>query len=266
MTHGHGEAKRDPDKVPCMCESWLIRMWVITHSYACDMNLLCVWHESFRPTLYDSFTWNWLSLIAELTNFDCRVDRFMTDQFVPELLCYDEIRLGLWIRISSTNSHLVRRIASQNQSLKGEIRYDKVPWLIHILVMPPSCVSWLIHVCDMTRLVHICVSLWLIHMCHMPGLAHMCESWLIHMCDMARLVHTCVSWCCWYVSWCVSWYVIHNIIIHTIMIHTYEERHQHHDTHVHTYEERHQHHDTHESREASREGYTRIKSLDASRV
>jgi len=227
--------------------------------YACDMNHLglhCMTHSHETDCLWLR---SWLILIAELTDSwqinlyqNCSVmTRYDWDS---EYVC------------SSTNSHLVRRIASQNQSLKGEIRYDKVPWLIHILVMPPSCVSWLIHVCDMTRLVHICVSLWLIHMCHMPGLAHMCESWLIHMCDMARLVHTCVSWCCWYVSWCVSWYVIHNIIIHTIMIHTYEERHQHHDTHVHTYEERHQHHDTHESREASREGYTRIKSLDASRV
>jgi len=91
-----------------------------------------------------------------------------------------------------------------------------------------SCVTWLIHICDMTHIYvwhdsFICVT-WLIHMCvtrhiHMCEMTHIyvwhdsfiCVTWLL---DIARTAHLCV-WrdsimCAWYnstwlVHMCVTW-------------------------------------------------------------
>jgi len=86
-----------------------------------------------------------------------------------------------------------------------------VTWLIHVCDMTHSCVwhdsfmcvTWPIHLCDMT---HSCVwhdsfirVPWLIHMCdmtysHVWHDSSICVTWLIHMCDMT---HPSV----WHVTW-----------------------------------------------------------------
>ena len=77
-------------------------------------------------------------------------------------------------------------------------------------VWPDSfiCVTWLIHMCDMTNSYvwhdsFICVT-WLIHMCDMPHSyvwhdSSICVTWLIHTCDMT---HSYVwHYSCIYVIW-----------------------------------------------------------------
>jgi len=70
------------------------------------------------------------------------------------------------------------------------------------------CVTWLVHVCDMTRSCvwhdsFMCVT-WLIHVCNMTHScvwhdSFMCVTWLVHVCDMTRS-------CVWHDSFmCVTW-------------------------------------------------------------
>jgi len=97
-----------------------------------------------------------------------------------------------------------------------------VTWLIHIHDMTRLCATWLTHVCDVTRDSHLTVIyLWHVSfVCHgscicVMGLIHMCDgtdsyvwwdsficvTWLIHMCDMT---HSYV----WHDSFiCVMWLI-----------------------------------------------------------
>ena len=81
-----------------------------------------------------------------------------------------------------------------------------VTWLIHVCDMTHSCVwhdsfmcvTWLIHVWDM---IHSCVwhdpfmcVTWLIHVCDMTHScvwhdSFTCVTWLIHVCDLTRVSH-----------------------------------------------------------------------------
>ena len=90
-----------------------------------------------------------------------------------------------------------------------------VTWLIHMCDMTHSyvwhdsfiCVTWLIHVCYMTHLVRETVVTrvtWLNHLCDMTHSyewhdSFICVTWLIHMCDMTHLyvwhdLFKCVTW------------------------------------------------------------------------
>jgi len=95
-----------------------------------------------------------------------------------------------------------------------------VTWLIHVCDMTYSCVwhdsltcvIWLIHMCDMT---HSCVT-WLIHMWDMTHSyvgydSFICVTWLIHMCDMT---HSYVR----HDSFSVTWLVWHDSFMRNLTL------------------------------------------------
>jgi len=115
--------------------------------------------------------------------------------------------------ISPSHIHIwecVCRTTTQACSYVWHEGHDSICWTWLILVnMTHSicmmhydegmfiCVTWLVHMCDMTRsyVWHdsiICVT-WLVHMCHMTRSyvwhdSFICVTWLVHMCDMTRFL------------------------------------------------------------------------------
>ena len=160
--------------------TWLIHMCDITHAYVwhdsfiCDMTHSYVWHDSFICDMTDSYVWHdWIIRVTWLI--------YMRD--MTHVYAWNSFICVTWLIHTCDMTHFTIKLCHLHRCLREtqktilivtqtheSIHFKLEPYIhmTHFYAWNSFiCVTWLIHMCDMTHLT--------------TKLCHLTSSWLIYM-------------------------------------------------------------------------------------
>ena len=187
----------------CICVTWLIHTWDMTHS--------CVWHDSHRISSKEPWFANFVMMyLCEITYLYLRHDSFTcviwcmhlcdmpsTPSSEPRCACSMIMQLCdmTYSYVWHDSFICVTRLFHMCDMTHSYVWHDSficVTWLIRIdTLWSCNCVTWLIHTCDMTHS-DVCHDSFIYSMImQLSDMTHsyvwhdsfICVTWLIHMCD-----------------------------------------------------------------------------------
>jgi len=156
-----------------MCETWLIHMWVMTHSYVRHDSFICeTWLIHMRDkTLsygrHDSFICEtWLIHMWDMTHSYVRQDSFICETWIP---------------------HAIIRVTCL--TWMSPVIYRSVLWIVHVTHMNEACHVWMSHIKFRWVVSHVKESyhVWMSHVTcewvvsHLDASCHICTNHVTHM-------------------------------------------------------------------------------------
>jgi len=210
---GEREREREREDVSCVTRLILVRDMICPHEQAVGESLCCsVLQCADSYVRHDSSTWAgcwWITrtcvmawLMCDMTHLHVWRDSFTWLVHMCDMTHLHEQPVGesvgaVWWHDSCGTCHTRCLVCDMTHSHVWHDSFMCVTWLIHMCDMTHlhdtfTCVTWLIHVCDMTHshVWHVTHDdlyvTWLIQS-HGWHDSFMCVTWLIHMCDMTHL-------------------------------------------------------------------------------